>query len=264
MLNKIKALNGYKLRSLDGDIGKVKEFYFDDKHWTIRYLIADTGNWLIGNQVLISPYSLIAINKDDKFISINLTKKQIEESPGLENHKPVSRQFEDVYYGYYGWSPYYAGPYMWGLSPYILREQEKIRNKIEGEHANDLINEEKASDPHLRSSQNMSGLNIQATDGEIGHVDDFIIDDLTWAIRYLIIDTVNWWPGKKVLVAPQWIESINWDKSKVFVNLTRDVIKRSPEYIEDKLINLDYETALHKHYDRQGYWPDEQSDKKSL
>ncbi len=261
MLNKVEVLKGYKLRSLDGDIGKVKEFYFDDKHWAIRYLVADTGNWLIGNQVLISPYSLIAVNKEEKFISIDLTKKQIEASPNLESDKPVSRQFENAYYGYYGWPAYYSGPYMWGTYTYIFRDQEKLRNTIQGESFNEILKEEKTWDPHLRSSQNMSGLNIQATDGEIGHVDDFIIDDETWAIRYLVIDTVNWWPGKKVLVAPEWIESFNWDESKVFVNLTREMIKRSPEYIKESLINLDYEAALYRHYDRQGYWADEQSDK---
>ena len=117
--------------------------------------------------------------------------------------------------------------------------------------------DEKAWDPHLRSTHNVSGYDIQATDGEIGHVEDFVIDDETWAIRYLIIDTRNWWPGKKVLVSPQWIESVSWSQSKVVVNLSRATIKQSPEYTEKSLITRDYEDGLHRHYNRQGYWVDE-------
>ncbi|MGB7435982.1 MAG: PRC-barrel domain-containing protein [Candidatus Acidiferrum sp.] len=125
MLNKAKTLKGYKLDSLDGEIGKVKEFYFDDQHWAIRYLVADTGGWLTGRQVLISPYALIAVRKEDQDITIDLTKKQIEGSPSLNSDKPVSRQFEEGYYGYYGWPGYWNGPYMWGAYPYIVRDPEK-------------------------------------------------------------------------------------------------------------------------------------------
>jgi uncharacterized protein YrrD len=191
MLNNAKTLKGYQLDSLDGEIGKVKEFYFDDQHWAIRYLVADTGNWLTDRQVLISPHALAAVNKEEQTIAINLTKKQIEESPPLDSDKPVSRQFEEAYYSYYRWPAYWAGPYMWGYYPYIMRNPEK---------PNKPTKSEKAWDPHLRSTHDVDGHHIQASDGEIGHVDDFIIDDETWAIRYLIIDTQNWWAGKKVLI----------------------------------------------------------------
>ena len=153
-------------------------------------------------QVLISPYALVAVNKEEQHIVINLTKKQIENSPSLNSDKPVSRQFEEAYYGYYGWPMYWDGPNMWGTYPYIVRDPEKWRESIRAEKA--------SWDPHLRSTQDVSGHDIQAEDGEIGHVEDFIIDDETWAIRYLIIDTRNWWPGKKVLVSPQWIERVSW------------------------------------------------------
>jgi len=102
MLNKVKTLKGYKLKCIDGEIGKVKEFYFDDHHWTIRYLVADTGNWLVGRQVLISPYALDGVNNEDQYIIINLTKNQIENSPSLDSDKPISRQYEKNYYTYYG------------------------------------------------------------------------------------------------------------------------------------------------------------------
>jgi hypothetical protein len=248
MLSKAKTLTGYKLHSLDGEIGRVKEFYFDDRHWTIRYLVAETGTWLADRQVLISPYALVAVNKEEKNIAIDLTKKQIENSPSLDSDKPVSRQFEESYYGYYGYPMYWGGPYSWGAYPYIVRDRENWRKSNQGG---------KAWDPHLRSTYGVSGHHIQTLDGELGHVEDFIIDDKTWAIRYLIVDTHNWWPGKKVLVSPQWIERVSWGERKVFVNLSRETIKQSPEYTEESLLTRDYEIGLHRHYNRQGYWVDE-------
>ena len=245
MLIKVKTLKGYKLNGLDGEIGKVKEFYFDDQYWAVRYLVADTGNWFMGKQVLISPYALIAVNKEAELIDIDLTKKQIEDSPSFDSDKPVSRQFEESYYGYYGWPAYWGGPNMWGSYPYIVRYRDKWKKSTHGE---------KTWDPHLRSTDAVSGHNIQAKDGEIGHVEDFIIDDETWAIRYIIIDTSNWWQGKKVLVSPLWIDRVSWNEYKVFVSLSRESIKQSPEYSEESLLTRDYETRLHWHYNRQGYW----------
>jgi hypothetical protein len=235
------------LDSLNGEIGSVKEFYFDDRHWAIRYLVADTGGWLKDRQVLISPYALGVVNKAGQSISINLTNKQIEGSPSLNSDKPVSRQFEESYYGYYGWPAYWTGPYMWGSYPDIVRDREKWTRHTRGEKAWDL---------HLRSTHDVDGHHIQAVDGEVGHVEDFIVDDDTWAIRYLIIDTRNWWPGKKVLVSPQWIERVSWIESKVFIDLSRETIKQAPEYTEESLLTRDYEDGLHRHYNRKGYWID--------
>jgi uncharacterized protein YrrD len=249
MLDKAKTLEGYRLHSLDGKIGKVQEFYFDDKHWTIRYLVADTGNWLPGRQVLISPYALGAVKREEQQIVIALTKKQIEDSPSLNSDQPVSRQFEQSYYGYYGWPMYWGGPYAWGPYPYI--DRDRANGSQPAHHG-------KAWDPHLRSTRSVSGYYIHAADGAIGHVSDFVIDDVNWAIRYLIVDTRNWWPGKHVLVSPQWIERVSWHESNVFVNLSREAIKQSPEYTEASLTR-DYEIALHRHYDRSGYWDDQQS-----
>jgi len=198
--------------------------------------------------VLLSPYALVGVNKEEQNIAIDLTKKQIEDSPTLDTDKPVSQQFEEDYYGYYAFPTYWSGPGMWGSYPYLARDREKWDKSTRAA---------KAWDHHLRSTRNVTGYHIQASDGEIGHVGDFLIDDKTWAIRYLVVDTKNWWPGKKVLVSPQWIERVSWRDSKVFVNLSREVIKQAPEYKEDFLLTRDYETGLHRHYDRQGYWLDE-------
>jgi hypothetical protein len=249
MLSKVKTLKGYKLDGRDGEIGKVREFFFDDRHWTIRYLVAESS-WITGRQVLISPYALLAVHSESQTIAIDLTKKQIEDSPGLETDQPVSRQFEGLYHSYFGFPTYWSGPYMWGAYPRLLRDKSKRGAPIQGI---------KSWDPNLRSTKDVSGHHIRAANGDIGHVEDFIIDDETWAIRYLVIDTRNWWPGKRVLVSPQWIERVSWDESKVFVNLSCEAIKKSPEHSEASLPTRDYETRLHQHYDRRGYWIGDES-----
>ena len=210
MLDRAKMLKGYSLNSRDGEVGRVKEFYFDDRHWAVRYLVADTGSWLSERQVLISPHALGAIDHDKHHIVVNLTLRQIEDSPPLGTDLPVSKQFQEAYYGHFGWPTYWSGPYMWGSYPQIVRERaERITL---GDHKGEW-------DPHLRSTHDVDGHHVEAIDGTIGHVEDFIIDNDTWAIRYLVVNTHNWWPGKKVLVSPKWIERIVWNESKVVVNL---------------------------------------------
>lgn len=245
MLSKAKTIKGYKLESLDGEIGSVKGFYFDDHRWTIRYLVADTGSWLTGRLVLISPYALNRVIQGDECLTVDLTKKQIENSPSLDSHKPVSQQFESDYYGYYGWPPYWSGSSVWGDTTHLERDRNKwVKSSAQG----------KPWDRHLRSTQEVTGYHIQALDGEIGHVDDFVIDDDTWAIRYLVVSTKNWWPGKQVLVSPDWIERVSWSESKVFINLTREDIQGSPPFTDDTLLTRDTEEGLHRHYNREGYW----------
>jgi uncharacterized protein YrrD len=245
MLININTVKDFALESRDGEIGKVKEFYFDDRHWAIRYLVAETGNWLTERQVLISPYALESVNKEAQTIAVNLTKKQIENSPALSSELPVSRQFESAYFGYYQWPVYWAGPYMWGAHPGMIPVNEISRTEPPAAEK---------WDPCLRSTHAVSGYHIHAEDGEIGHVDDFIIDDETWAIRYLVVNTSNWWMGKKVLISPQWLASVNWETSDVSVNLTRECIQRAPEYTDWSLLTREFEDCLHAHYERHGYW----------
>ncbi|MCY7285868.1 MAG: PRC-barrel domain-containing protein [Cyanobacteria bacterium CAN_BIN43] len=257
MLITAKTLQGYKLTHSDDEIGMVKEFYLDDYYWTIRYLVADTGNWLTGRQVLLSPYALSDVIKEHHHITINLTRQQIESSPSLSSDKPVSQQFELDYYDYYGWPTYWSGSYIWGAYPYPRLEADR-------EKWDEITPEDQGWDPHLRSTREVMGYHIQATDGEVGHIEDFIIDDETWAIRYLIVDTRNWWPGKKILLAPQWIDHVSWNESKVFVNLPRETIKQAPAYTDESPLSRDYETRLHQHYDRPSYWDNKSTAKEHI
>jgi sporulation protein YlmC with PRC-barrel domain len=241
------TLKGYKLEGLDGSMGKAREFYFDDRHWTVRYLVADTGSWLTGKQVLISPYALVGVMLAKEQIVVNLTKKQIQESPFLDTDKPVSRQYEEEYYRYYGWPNYWSGTDVWGAFPNIMRDRDQWSSSLDGKWG---------WDPHLRSTHEVTGYDIQATDGEIGHVEDFVIDDETWVIRYIVVTTHYWLPGKRFLISPKWIESVNWEESKVTINLSREDIEHSPEYTKESLMTRSYEVGLHKHYDHPGYWSD--------
>ncbi len=247
MLTRTSTLTGYRLQGLDAEVGKVEDFYFDDRHWAIRYLVADTGTWLTSRKVLISPYALLSVTTEAKRIAIDLTRKQIEDSPSLDTHKPVSQQFEEQYHEYYGFPLYWTGEHMWGSDQVIQRDRERWEQ---------FKHDKKAWDPHLRSCTAVNGYHIQATDGEVGHVDDFIIDDEAWAIRYLVIATRDWWPGKKVLVSPKWIKDVSWDRSRIVVDLSRESIKQSPSYTEGSLPAQEYEAELHRHYGRQGYWVD--------
>ena len=247
MLLPAKEFKNFKLSAKDGDIGKAKEFLFDDHFWIVRYLVADTADWLTGRLVLISPYALKPANLMEKTLPVNLTKKQIEESPSIETHQPVSRQYETQFYGYYGWPYYGYGPYSWGLSPELIRNQESWEAGTR---------RQEAWDPNLRSTNDVIGHHIRAIDGDVGHVEDFILDEETWSIRYLLVNTKNWGSGKHLLVSPQWIKRVSWEESKVFVNQSVDVLKKSPEYLLETL-NRDYETRLYRHYNWQGYWVDE-------
>jgi hypothetical protein len=245
MLIRVKALKDFRLNCLNGEIGRVQELYFDDRHWIVRYLVADTGAWLPGLQVLISPYALGVISVEDHNIAVSLTKRQLEDSPPLASAKPVSRQFEEAYHAFHGWPHYWGGPGAWGAQDVLTRDGSGYPLP----DASDV-----SHDYHLRSTAAVSGYSLAAKDGELGHVDDFIVDDSNWAIRYLVVDTHHWLPGRKVLVAPRWIERMSWEDSKVHVGLTREAVKASPEYSESLLASRAYESKLHRHYDRSGYW----------
>jgi len=257
MLRSVNELQGRKIRATDGEIGSVDQFFFDDETWTIRYLVVDTGNWLSGRKVLISPIALGHTDWAAEGLSVSLTKEQIKNSPGIDTDKPVSRQHESEYFNYFGYPYYWHGPSLWGASAYpvAVSRTRGYPDRVSGATgyagtapAPQVIPQQEGGDPHLRSTSEVIGYYIEATDGEIGHVEDFIIDDQSWAIRYLEVDTVNWWPGKKVVVTPQWIERVSWAESTVYVNLARETIKKAPEYDPTSILDRDYEDKLYHYY----------------
>ena len=253
MMNSVNRLNGSTITATDGEVGHVKEVYFDDQAWAIRYLVVDTGTWLSGREVLISPYSVKQPLDAVKNVDVRLTREQVERSPNIDTHQPISRRHEREYLDYYAYPAYWGGESLWAMNAMPL-VPPALHDSLEAEQAR-LDEDVPAEDVHLRSSANVRGYDIQATDDSIGHVDDFVFDDESWAIRYLVIDTRNWWPGgKKVLVGVHWIDGINWADRTVQVKLSREQIKGSPAYDEGEHVNRDYEERLHEAYDRKGYW----------
>jgi len=228
MLRSIKQLYGDKIEASDGEIGHVKDFYFDDQNWAVRYLIADTGSWLSGRQVLISPHSLSHLDQAGKVLRVNLTRKQIEKGPSIESHKPVSRQYEEEYYRYYGWPYYWHGDGLWGMSGFPILELPTKPLPSESATANGSQSE--GADPHLRSTQAVNGYHIQASDGIIGHVCDFMMDDQSWAIRQLVIKTGHRFSGKEVQIPTRKVDRISYEESKVFVNLTKEDVEQNPSH----------------------------------
>jgi sporulation protein YlmC with PRC-barrel domain len=255
MMRNVKDLRGYAIRATDGVIGTVDDFYFDDEDWGIRYLVVDTGKWLSGRKVLISP---IAIGSPDWMIQelpVSLTTAQVKRSPDIDTRKPVSRQHEAEYSRYYGYPYYWGGAGFWGMGAYpgSLTAEDTINEKL---RAAASPPRDTPDDCHLRSSNAVIGYQVHATDGDIGHIDDLLVDDQTWAIRYLVVNTHRWWSGRRVLVAPRWIDDVSWSMARVSVDLTRDAIKSAPPYDSEAEFDRQREQALHDHYDRPGYWTD--------
>jgi len=222
MLQNIKELCGWKIAASDGDIGHVKDFYFDDKTWVIRHLVVNTGSWLTGRHVLISPHAFGKLDSREKTLHLKLHKKQIEDSPSLESHKQISRPYEMEYYRYYGWPAYWnAGAAGISGGPVVLSpsKDERVAHR---QHPHQ-------DDKHLQSAKGVIGYHIEATDGTIGHVTGLMAEDKNWAIRELVVETGHWYSGKEILISPDKIERISYEEFGVFVNLTKADIQRTGE-----------------------------------
>jgi hypothetical protein len=246
MLTNVNHSIGCTIQATDGEIGKVAEFYFDDLNWTIRYLVVNTGNWLAERLVLISPISVRKTEWEARRLDVQLTKSQVENSPDIDTQDTVSRQHEAEYSLYYGYPSYWDGPYLWGRAqqPAALINASDIA----------AVPTSRSVESHLRGTNAMKGYHIDGVDGQVGHIEDFILDDETWAIRYLVVNTSNWGLGQKVLLAPQWIERVSWADSQLHVGLSLSTIENSPEYNQSVAITRDYEYRLYEHYRRSGYW----------
>jgi sporulation protein YlmC with PRC-barrel domain len=219
MLRSVRQLYGKKLAASDGHIGHVKDFYFNDQQWRVRYVVADTGSWLAGRLVLISPHAFGKLHQEDDCLLVNLTRQQIENSPAIESHEPVSRQYEEALYHYYGLPSDWDEGEMWG--PGGFPEAPPLPHLTPSKQGNDL---------HLQSTQALSGYPIQTSEGAIGHVIDFMIDDKSWAICYLVVETGHWYSGKEIVISPKHIDRISYEEEKIFVDLTKEAILQAPQY----------------------------------
>jgi uncharacterized protein YrrD len=263
MLRTVSELEGYTIGATDDTVGHISDLYFDDRAWTLRYFIVETGKWLASKKVLISPFAIGAPNWPEKILPASITRKQVRESPDIDTDRPVSQQHEEQFLSYYGYPNYWVGGGLWGSMAYpgammdspalggaalgIIPVPNLRAQAARGEH----------EDHHLRSCKEVMKYQIQATDGDIGHVQDMLVEDGTWAIRYLVVNTSNWWLGHTVLVAPQWISSVSWTDEKVLLDLTRDAIKAAPPYTMETQLDRVGEENIYKHYARKGYWSEQ-------
>lgn len=228
MLRSLKQLYGNQLGAFDGEIGVVKDFYFDDQNWTVRYLVADTGSWLPGRQVLVSPRSVGRLSQAEKVLRVNLTRKQLENSPSIALHKPVSRQYEEEYHKYFGWPTYWQGGGLWGLSDFPILGQPATPPPSESAPVSLPPG---SADAYLRSTQAVTGYQLRTGEETIGYVCDFMMDVQSWAIRQLIVKTGHRLSGKEVLIPMNKVSRISYEESTVFVDLTRGDVEQGPPHL---------------------------------
>ncbi|HEY6515319.1 MAG TPA: PRC-barrel domain-containing protein [Steroidobacteraceae bacterium] len=240
MLRTMKDLEGYAIRATDGDIGHVNDVYFDDHRWVVRYLVVETGQWLSSRKVLISPMAIGRPDWTGKVLPVSITKEQVKGSPDIDTDKPVSRQHEMRYLGYYGYPNYWGGIGPWGnaLTPNMMLMNGSYGG-LNAEENGGQPNRGRAGvetgrdhdrNPDLRSCKEVMNYHIEASDGGIGHVENLLIDEETWAIRYMIVDTSNWWLGHQVLISPQLVREVRWSDNTVAINATQQAVKNAPPY----------------------------------
>ena len=246
MLRSIKSYEGHLVQGTDGDIGSVTDFFFDDTEWAVRYMIVDTGKWIPGRKVLISPLALQRQTNVPASFSVPVTKEVVENSPPFDGDQAISRQYETELANYYGWPAYWEA-FKLSAASAVGRRSDVLPENVK------RLNLERKGVSNLWSANEVIGYFIEATDGEIGHVEDFVLEDETWAVRYLVIDTRNWLPGRKVLIIPQLTEGISWTEARVRIDLPRETIKESPEFDPNAPINRQYEVRLYDYYGRPAY-----------
>lgn len=266
MLHSVKELEKYSIVATDGAIGNISDFYFDDEAWVVRYLVVDTSVWLYGRKVLISPFSIQRSDQMARVFPVSVSKGQIKNSPRIDTHKPVSRQHEIRYLDYYGYPYYWSGSGVWaqyaypgmtltgsayGMSDAAYRQVRASNDRIAAEAEEQRLRRDE--DPHLRSCNAVKQYHVRATDGDIGHMDGFLVDENTWAVRYLIVNTSNWWLGNQVLVAPDRIGEVSWSNATVRVSLSRQEIKDAPTYYSDLAPDLETEAGIRASDGHHGY-----------
>jgi hypothetical protein len=256
MLQSVNLTCGFSIRAIDGAVGAVDEFLFDDRLWTTRYIVGSIGGWISGQLVLIPGGTLLALDRKARALEVALTQQQIVNSPDITTDQPVSRQMAGdrlqvdgvpTYWGTWGWWGFGVCPADPGTMTRMLESAAHQERRTAQEAGR------RRGDPHLRSTRVVRGYGVQACDGAIGHIADFIIDDTVWAIQYIAITTHVWWPGKKVLVPARWIDAIDWSQLLVTVNAPREVVYGGPAFDPSALADPAYETWLRRAYARLQY-----------
>lgn len=249
MLRSLHDMRGFRIRATDDEVGSVHDVFLDDERWAVRYLVVETGAWLAGRQVLVSPMTIAGVDLNARELSVALTRAQIEGSPDVNTHQPISRQQEAEHSAYYGLMPYWGGPELWGAgaAPGIFGDPPLDASRTNTARSRVTTPPSASTDSHLQSARELVGYHILATDGEIGHIDDLLVDDRTWAVRYIEVDTSNWIGGTAVVVPGTALGDVDWSRRLVSVSLTRRQVEESPR-LDRKALTAEAEQRLDEYY----------------
>jgi hypothetical protein len=256
MLRRVNGLRGLALRAVDDPIGSVAAFCFDDQSWSMRYMLVQTGNWLDGETVLISPRAIRAVDWARQRIDLNVTSRQIRDAPRTLVDQPISRRMELAHATYYNDEPYWYGPGRWGHTGFPYYGDGMTGYTPASTAATERERELPSGDTHLHSTREVLNYHIRASDGTLGYLSDFVMDDETWAVRYLVIDTRSRRPSKPALIAPAWIAAVSWGDRTIDVDLPGGLIRAAPAY-DPTWLNRTFEQGLYRHYQRSAYWDTE-------
>jgi sporulation protein YlmC with PRC-barrel domain len=257
MLRNVTKLADFAIQATDGNIGKVKRFFFDDEDWAIRYLIVETGNWIVRrNEVLISPIFIRELDWDNSEIHVNLTRDQVKHSPPMDSQQPISRKQEQEFFSYYRTPAYWSGYGLWGtgMHPEDMLSLAREPKAATWETSPEATPSEEKAEVRLHSSRELLKHKVFAYRGEVGKIVDIIFDDRSWAIRYLVVEPKKLLAGRKVLLSPWWTREISWKQKLVFVDMENATIEDAPTYDPNQPVTPEYEEQLVKHYGRSAVW----------
>jgi len=250
MFKNLRDVEGYRLSAKDGEIGHVTDVYFDDVLWAVRYLVVATGSWLFGKKVLISPNSVLRVDYDKSCVAVDLDQAQVRDSPDIDTEKPISRQQESEYHLYYNFPPYWGGVALWGRY-----DQPGTTDGSDSE--NGARPQTESTKSHLRSAREVRGYRVMGVDGQVGHIDNFLMESDTWAIRYIVVNTGRWLSRHEVLLTPKLVDKVIWAEAQIDVNASKGLIEAAPDYIRGEDITRAYEEKLFRHYTTHPYWSEE-------
>ncbi len=258
----------FHVHAKDGEVGRVDEFYLDDHSWTVRYVSVDVGHWFNRKKVLV-PAGKLDHTVDNRLL-IDKTRQDMSRSPDIESVGHISRSQEiellDHYNAPYYWNrPQYTPPRVYnpntGLDftgqKYPVSENPSKGYNLDADVARRSAHHDVPNttvESHLRESEELIGYRVHAADGDIGHIHDMGLDDAGWVVRYLIVDIGSWLNGKRILIAPQWMESRGWEDRRVYTFFDKETIRNAPEFDNNFPVKREYEDLLFTHYNQPGYW----------
>lgn len=267
MLHSVEDLQHYAIRASDGEIGHLRDVFFDEASWAIRYLVVETGAWLPRRRVLVSPTAVGQLTLGQNILPVALTLEQVRNGPTTYTGQLVPRQGRIGFRGFPGYPYKTAGPGSWtddtdrrpatNASAFFIARAPSLHHNRQGGNVRGAPGKERRGNLQLHSCNAVLNGTVRAHDGEIGSVQGMLVDEEKWLVRYFIVKAGAWWPGHELLFAPPWIQIVDWSDSSILVDLTRKQVQESPAYDPEKAFSRQNESSLYAHYGRRSYWADE-------